>query len=474
MDLSLKRYLICDRLRFGHPCVTDFSTFASWASVSSPIACKHNHCTQISSAFTASYVAPVLALLTYVLLRDIQGTPPLTEGIAFGTMSLFELLDQPIMYILDGMEDVQTILNSFTRIQEYLLSSETESYRIMASSKTSESSSPSSTVDEKSTIIASPSSLNPSSTPLVHLKDASAAYTPDSEPCLSHVSLDIPADKIVMIYGPVGSGKSTLLKLLLGEMPITSGTIQTAFYEAAYCPQTPWCIWGSVKQNIVGMSAWDEKWYSTVVSACSLRLDLEQLPQGDQTIVGTRGMRLSGGQQTRMSLCRALYSRQKVMLLDDALSGLDGKTELAMLDAIFGPSGCIKTLQSSVIMATSSVSHLQYADHIIVLDASGAVVSQGTLGDVDVGLGDKQPSSSIAQGDLVEISQETLQELDLVDDPSRNTALKAGDLKTYAYFVEVAGYYTIALYLFACAVFVFGITFPCGSIVCYSLPISVY
>lgn len=410
--------------------------------------------------------------MSYVLIGQVRGWPPLTEGIAFGTMSLFELLDQPLMYIIDGMEDVQTILNSFNRIQEYLVSAETPSYRLLEASSQPESSSSSTTVAEN----ASEKSLKDTdavitteevvlkSDVLVSLTSASARYAEDAKPILSDITLQVPSGKVVMIYGPVGAGKSTFLKLLLGEMPFTAGVIQTSFHQSAYSPQSPWCIWGTVRENIVGMSPWDEKWYHSVIAACSLGPDIAQLPLGDRTIVGTRGTRLSGGQQTRMSLARSLYSRQKVMLLDDPLSGLDGKTELNMLEAIFNKDGCLKRLGSSIVMATSSLSHLHYADHIIVLDGQGNVTSQGTMSDVGISLAANDVSSHgehEAPSDKIEISEETLQELELIGDESRNTALKSGDIKTYIYFAKVAGYFTISLYLLASAVFVFGITFPC-------------
>jgi ABC-type transport system involved in cytochrome bd biosynthesis fused ATPase/permease subunit len=103
-----------------------------------------------------------------------------------------------------------------------------------------------------------------------------------------------------MIVGPVGCGKSTLLRVLLGEVPEVSGIISTTFKNAAYCSQSPWITFGTVRQNIVGASQWDQKWYDTVIQACSLQADLQQLPSGDQTKVGVRGSRLSGGQQMRV------------------------------------------------------------------------------------------------------------------------------------------------------------------------------
>ena len=130
-----------------------------------------------------------------------------------------------------------------------------------------------------------------------------------------------------MVTGPVGCGKSTLLKLLLGELPEISGSIITSFAKAAYCPQAPWITWGTIKDNIVGMSKWDKPWYNTVVRACALVADLESLPDGDQTKTGTRGSRLSGGQKIRV-----VSLLQMLPFLDTAKIRGRGWHELSIVD----------------------------------------------------------------------------------------------------------------------------------------------
>lgn len=131
------------------------------------------------------------------------------------------------------------------------------------------------------------------------IKDVSAGYSV-GQPILRNLNLRIAHKKITMVVGPLGSGKSTLLKLLLGEIPNTSGSVLTTFAKAAYCPQSPWITWGTIQHNILGMSLWDKPWYNLVIRACALSTDFEDLPRGDQTNTGTRGSRLSGGQQMRV------------------------------------------------------------------------------------------------------------------------------------------------------------------------------
>ena len=114
--------------------------------------------------------------------------------------------------------------------------------------------------------------------------------------------------------------------------------------KISYASQDPWVFSGTVRDNILFGSHFDESWYHTVVEACALSKvvylmmlishnihayissslqDIKQLPQGDFTFVGERGVTLSGGQKSRVNLARAVYHRAQVYLLDDPLSAVD-------------------------------------------------------------------------------------------------------------------------------------------------------
>lgn len=117
---------------------------------------------------------------------------------------------------------------------------------------------------------------------------------------LHGINLIVPRGKITMVVGPVGSGKSTLLKAVLGELPVIRGTLQMSSKRIALCDQTAWHVNGTVQQSICGASAYDLRWYSLVVRSCALDEDLRQLPDGDQTLIGSKGIALSGGQSQRI------------------------------------------------------------------------------------------------------------------------------------------------------------------------------
>eukprot|EP00731_Ephydatia_muelleri_P021965 Em0014g556a len=116
--------------------------------------------------------------------------------------------------------------------------------------------------------------------------------------------------------------QSTLLQCLLGELHPVQGTVDVKG-TIAYVPQDPWLFTGTLQENILFGRPLYVDWYDAVLDACALHQDIEQLPNGDLTIVGERGGTLSGGQKARVSLARAIYVDYDVYLLDDPLSAVD-------------------------------------------------------------------------------------------------------------------------------------------------------
>lgn len=181
------------------------------------------------------------------------------------------------------------VVNCFQRIQKHLMEKERVDCRISHDPQVTQ------LIDVDLTD--GESSHRP---PSVIIRDLSASWSVDDDPILKDLNFEVPAEGITMIVGPVGCGKSTLLKVMLGEIPECTGSVSTTFKHAAYCSQSPWITFGTVQQNIVGASPFDKEWYDRIVRVCSLQVDLQQLPFGDQTKVGVRGSRLSGGQQMRV------------------------------------------------------------------------------------------------------------------------------------------------------------------------------
>ncbi|KAK8069803.1 hypothetical protein PG994_006419, partial [Apiospora phragmitis] len=134
-----------------------------------------------------------------------------------------------------------------------------------------------------------------------------------------------------------------------------------------------------IMHNIIGFSEFDAKRYREVLLATMLDVDLETLPSGEMTNVGSNGITLSGGQKQRVSLARALYLQSDLLILDDIFSGLDADTEEQVFQRVFGPDGIARRRNSTAILMTHSVKHLPAADHIVALSIEGTVTEQGTF-----------------------------------------------------------------------------------------------
>lgn len=119
-------------------------------------------------------------------------------------------------------------------------------------------------------------------------------------PTLTKISVSVNRCEVLMVFGRTACGKSTFLKAILGEIALLSGSIYVEPHNCAYCAQTAWLQNASIQANIIGDYPLDELWYDSVLDACLLKQDLEQLPDGDQTLLGTNGHNLSGGQKQRI------------------------------------------------------------------------------------------------------------------------------------------------------------------------------
>ncbi|XP_009194645.2 multidrug resistance-associated protein 9 isoform X3 [Papio anubis] len=139
---------------------------------------------------------------------------------------------------------------------------------------------------------------------------------------LHSISFVVRKGKILGICGNVGSGKSSLLAALLGQMQLQKGVVAVNG-TLAYVSQQAWIFHGNVRENILFGEKYDHQRYQHTVRVCGLQKDLSNLPYGDLTEIGERGLNLSGGQRQRISLARAVYSDRQLYLLDDPLSAVD-------------------------------------------------------------------------------------------------------------------------------------------------------
>ncbi|WEW56917.1 hypothetical protein PRK78_002374 [Emydomyces testavorans] len=337
----------------------------------------------------------------YALLAKRSGNNSIIDfARVFTSLSLFALLSEPLQSLIMSLVTFLGSVGCFSRIQEFLDKPTRVDPRhkptditddVTNSSQSLAVTERTSITTEKTRVSSAPSLLDTTklsfpfkdvSQPVlgrdvVTIQDGSFGWDPEKEPLLKEISLSIPREKLTMIVGPVGCGKSTLLKAILGEVPCLGGRVDVATLNMAYCDQTPWHMNESIRDSITAVSDFDEQWYTTVLRACSLEEDLRQLPRGDRTIVGSKGIALSGGQSQRISLARAIYAQKEVVILDDVLSGIDASTENHIFHSLFGRDGLLRRLRSTVILVSSSAKRLPYSDHIIALDAAGKISEQG-------------------------------------------------------------------------------------------------
>ncbi|KAK8046051.1 P-loop containing nucleoside triphosphate hydrolase protein [Apiospora saccharicola] len=219
----------------------------------------------------------------------------------------------------------------------------------------------------------------------IRVEKADFAWSSSDDAVVKGLETHIGPDcHLTIIVGPVGCGKSTLLKGLLSETSKTSGVVSVCSSEIAYCDQTAWIINGSIRENIVGTSDFDESWYRSIIQATALEFDLQQLPNGDSTIVGSKGLKLSGGQKSRVSIARAIYARKPLAILDDVLSGLDAVTEDHVFRRVFGRDGLFRKSGTTVVLATHSVKRLPEANLILALKENGEIVEQGSFSELNI------------------------------------------------------------------------------------------
>eukprot|EP00253_Pinus_taeda_P018423 PITA_18423 len=182
-----------------------------------------------------------------------------------------------------------------------------------------------------------------------------------SMPTLRNINMEVKHGQKLAICGEVGSGKSTLLAAVLGEVPKLRGRLQVCG-TLAYVSQTAWIQTGTVRDNILFGRPMEDK-YQEVILKSSLYKDIQNLPFGDLTEIGERGVNLSGGQKQRIQLARALYQDSDIYLLDDPFSAVDAHTATNLFkEYIMGALS-----KKTVILVTHQVDFLPAFDAILLM-----------------------------------------------------------------------------------------------------------
>jgi ABC-type multidrug transport system fused ATPase/permease subunit len=231
--------------------------------------------------------APFATFAIYAIIQTVRGGQILLANRMFTSLSLISLMTDPLLIFIQTLPSLWESVSCFSRIEQYCTKAPMET----------SADSPTPGDDIELSFRPSPGS---SSMSVVEFQNASFSWTPTGSHVLHGINFAVHKGHITAVIGSVGSGKSTLLESSLGETTLRNGSMSPFSTSVAYCPQTPWIMNDTIRQNIVGPAAYDPKWYNFVIWACALESDFENIAGGDLSKAGSSGITLSGGQKQRI------------------------------------------------------------------------------------------------------------------------------------------------------------------------------
>lgn len=315
-------------------------------------------------AFNAGvhFCTPYLATLCIFITFWYQGNV-LSVSVVFSTMSLVHVLrlslGKNLGYFIEQLPEAKV---SISRITNFLLLKE-----------------------KKSVVRKEEKKKEQQLSSRIHMNDITFAWgCPPSSPYISvvnRVSFSANAGDLVVITGPTGCGKTALLKGIVGELDrVETNVSKENDYvvngSIAIVNQIPWIMSGSLRSNILWSSSssrkMDGKRFQTTLERCGLDKDVMQWKDGIETMIGEKGVNLSGGQRARVSLARALYSNKDIILLDGVFSAVDPTVAASLLNDVILPMCRIE--KKICVVATHSVELCRpHANIFLRMGVSGTI-----------------------------------------------------------------------------------------------------
>nr|XP_036584697.1 ABC metal ion transporter [Colletotrichum truncatum]KAF6794347.1 ABC metal ion transporter [Colletotrichum truncatum] len=297
---------------------------------------------------TAPFFVSCSTFTVFVLTQD----KPLTTEIVFPALTLFNLLTFPLAVLPMVITSIVEASVAVGRLTSFLVAEEIQPDAI--------------------TIKPAPEEMGEET---VIIREGTFSWNRhESKEVLREIDFTAYKGELSCIVGRVGAGKSSFLQSILGDLWKVKGEVQV-HGTVAYASQSAWILNATVKENIVFGYRFDPDFYEKTVKACALIDDFAQLPDGDETVVGERGISLSGGQKARVALARAVYARADIYLFDDVLSAVDSHVGRHIIENVLGPRGLLST--KTRILATNAIAVLTEASYITML-RDGEIAERGT------------------------------------------------------------------------------------------------
>ncbi|EME46797.1 hypothetical protein DOTSEDRAFT_70690 [Dothistroma septosporum NZE10] len=300
---------------------------------------------------TLSYdLTPLVAFASYTLIAK----KPLTVDIAFPALQLFSMMTSQLKE-LPGL--VISLINAWVavqRIEDFMAEPELQHMATEA------------LIGDQ-----------------LAIEDGSFSWPGVKTTVLKDISISFP-EGLTVICGEVAAGKTALLQALLGELDMHKGQLIRPPEPIAYCAQTPWLQSMSVRENILFSAPLEDERYRAVLDACALTPDLAEFKAGDLSLIGENGIGLSGGQRARVALARAVYSRNKILLLDDPLAALDQQTAEHIVQKLF--DGPLLQHRTAVLVTHRTDLVLRVAQQIVKFEAGRASILDQDAAVAEVGV----------------------------------------------------------------------------------------
>ena len=304
-------------------------------------------------------LGPLLIYFAGGWLMIRSGNSGMTVGMITATVALINRLYRPAQSLLNIQVDFTRSLALFTRIFAYF--------------------------DKKNPIVSKDNGKKPELRRAdIRYEHVRFSYDPD-KPLLTDVDFTVPAGHMYAIVGPSGSGKSTVVNLLPRLYDVTGGSVRIGGVDVrdmdlnylrsniGVVPQESYLFNGSIRENLLYAKA--DATEAELEQACkiaNIHDFIAAQPGGYDTLVGNRGLKLSGGEKQRLSIARVILKNPRILILDEATSALDSISENAIQQALER----LMEGRTSIVIA-HRLSTILKADHILVVQG-GVVAEAGT------------------------------------------------------------------------------------------------